>query len=262
MVARLWMIMMSAALAAAITLAQAQNSEFDALPKPAAPPPAPAVTEKPAAALPKSPSAAEIAAEKKAATEKLAAEKKAAADKALAEKKAAGEKAALEKAAEKEKAEKKAAALPADKEPPAAKKQGSALGAKQDSKDEGDIQLGRRMAPSAAIPPFPGDEKGPKTIEFLGSCASQYDRCMDQVREIGEKISASELCIPPDLYFATVTDRVRKWATLRPDIHGQPAGRVIAAALRSIYPCKRAAPATVPARTAAEKGGKAAKEAQ
>jgi Rap1a immunity proteins len=228
MVARLWMIMMSAALAAAITLAQAQNSEFDALPKPAAPPPAPAVTEKPAAALPKSPSAAE--------------------------------KAALEKAAEKEKAEKKAAALPADKEPPAAKKQGAALGAKQDSKDEGDIQLGRRMAPSAAIPPFPGDEKGPKTIEFLGSCASEYDRCMDQVREIGEKISASELCIPPDLYFATVTDRVRKWATLRPDIHGQPAGRVIAAALRSIYPCKRMAPPA--ARTAAEKGAKAAKEAQ
>jgi hypothetical protein len=244
MVARLWMIMMSAALAAAITLAQAQNSEFDALPKPAAPPPAPAVTEKPAAALPKSPSAAEIAVEKKAA-----------ADKAFAEKKTTAEKAATEKAAEK-----KAAALPADKEPTAAKKQGAALGAKQDSKDEGDIQLGRRMAPSAAIPPFPGDEKGPKTIEFLGSCASEYDRCMDQVREIGQKISASELCIPPDLYFATVTDRVRKWATLRPDIHGQPAGRVIAAALRSIYPCKRMAPPA--ARTAAEKGAKAAKEAQ
>jgi hypothetical protein len=79
------------------------------------------------------------------------------------------------------------------------------------------------------------------------------------VREVGEKLSAAELCVPPELYFNTVTDRVRKWATLRPDIHNQPAPRVIAAALRSIYPCKHAAPS----RTAAEKGGpKAAKAAQ
>jgi hypothetical protein len=239
MVARLWMIMMSAALAAAITLAQAQNSEFDALPRaavpaPAAPPPAPAVTEKPEQ---KQKSAAEIAAERKAAAEKAAAEKRAAAEKAAAEKAA----------------EKKAAALPAEKEPPAQKK-GAALNAKE---KEEDLPV-RRMAPSAAIPPWPGDEKGPKTIEFLGACPGNFDHCMDQVREIGEKISATELCIPPDLYFATVTDRVRKWATLRPDIHGQPAGRVIAAALRSIYPCKQ----TPPARTAAEKAAKAAKEAQ
>lgn len=239
MVARLWMIMMSAALAAAITLAQAQNSEFDALPRaaapaPAAPPPAPAVSEKPEQ---KQKSAAEIAAERKTAAGKAAAEKRAAAEKAAAEKAA----------------EKKAVALPPEKEPPAQKK-GAALNAKE--KDE-DIQLGRRMAPSAAIPPWPGDEKGPKTIEFLGACPGNFDHCMDQVREIGEKMSAAELCIPPDLYFATVTDRVRKWATLRPDIHGQPAGRVIAAALRSIYPCKPSA------RTAAEKGApKGAKAAQ
>ena len=212
------MIMMSAALAAAITLAQAQNSEFEALPRaavpaPAAPPPAPAVTEKPEQ---KQKSAAEIAAEKKAA-------------------------------------EKKASAAAAEKEPPAQKK-GATLNAKE---KEEDLPV-RRMAPSAAIPPWPGDEKGPKTIEFLGACPGNFDHCMDQVREIGEKISATELCIPPDLYFATVTDRVRKWATLRPDIHGQPAGRVIAAALRSIYPCKQ----TPPSRTAAEKAAKAAKEAQ
>src|ERR1700681_4036442 len=233
MVARLWMIMMSAALAAAITLAQAQNSEFEPLPRPAvpspaAPPPAPAVTEKPEQ---KQKSAAEIAAERKAAAEKAAAEKRAAAEKAAAEK--------------------KAVALPAEKEPPAQKK-GAALNAKE---KEEDIQPGRRMAPSAAIPPWPGDEKGPKTIEFLGACPGNFDHCMDQVREIGEKISATELCIPPDLYFATVTDRVRKWATLRPDIPAQPAGRVIAAALRSIYPCKQ----TPPARTTAEKAAKAAK---
>jgi hypothetical protein len=117
----------------------------------------------------------------------------------------------------------------------------------------------RRMAPSAAIPPFPGDEKGPKTLEFLGFCAKEYDRCMQTVRDVGEKLSATELCVPPELDFTTVTERVRKWATLRPDIHGQPVGRVIAAALRSIYPCKHAAPA----RTAAEKGApKAAKAAQ
>jgi hypothetical protein len=246
MIARLWLIMMSAAVAAVITLAQAQNSEFEALPKAVAPapPPAPAVTEKPEQ---KQKSAAEIAAERKAAAEKLAAEKRAAAEKAAAEK--AAEKKATAKDAIKEKA-----TAATEKEPPAQKK-GAALNAKE---KEEDIQLGRRMAPSAAIPPFPGDEKGPKTIDFLGSCASEYDRCMETVRDIGEKLPATELCVPPELYFNTVTDRVRKWATLRPDIHGLPAGRVIAAALRSIYPCKQ----TPPSRTAAEKAAKAAKEAQ
>ena len=250
-----WMLVTLVALPLALTAARAQNSEYDVLPRPAASAPAapPAVSEKPVQK-----SAADIAAEKKAAAAKAAEEKKEALEKTVAEKKDAAEKAALEKAAEKEKAEKKAAALPADKEP-AAKKQGAALGAKQDSKDEGDVQLGRRMAPSAAIPPWPGDEKGPKTIDFLGACPGNFDHCMDQVREIGEKMSAAELCIPPDLYFATVTDRVRKWATLRPDIHGLPAGRVIAAALKSIYPCKQ----SPPARTAAEKAApKPAKTAQ
>jgi hypothetical protein len=238
-----WMLVTLAALPLALTAARAQNSEYDSLPRPAAsapaaPPAAPAVSEKPAAPQPKS--AAAIAAERKATAEKAAEEKKA--------------------AAEKEKTEKKAAALPAEKESPEVKKQGAAPNAKQDSKEkEEDVQLGHRMAPSAAIPPWPGDEKGPKTIDFLGACPGNFDRCMDQVREIGEKISATELCIPQDLYFATVTDRVRKWATLRPDVHGLPAGRVIAAALRSIYPCKQ----TPPARTAAEKvAPKPAKTAQ
>ena len=226
MVARLWMLMMSAAIAAAITLAQAQDSEYEALPKPAAA--APAASEKPV----------EHPAQAKGAPQTR-------------------QKAAEKKAADKE----KSAAVPADLPPQ--KKQGAALGAKQDSaalKDkEEDLPPMRKMAPSAAIPPFPGDEKGPKTVEFLGNCASDYDRCMQAVRDVGEKLPAAELCIPEDLYFNTVTERVRKWATLRPDIHGQPAGRVIAAALRSIYPCKR----TPPARTAAEKGApKGAKAAQ
>ncbi len=217
----IWTLMTLAALPLAMSAAYAQTSEYDVLPEPAvaAPAPVPAVTEKPAAGRP---SQAKIAPEPK--------------------QKSAGEKAA------------------AEKEPLAARKQGAALNAKQDSgKDkEEDLPL-RKMAPSAAIPPFPGDEKGPKTIEFLGSCASDYDRCMEAVRDVGEKLSATELCVPPEIYFNTVTERVRKWATLRPDIHGQPAPRVIAAALRSIYPCKHAAPS----RTAAEKGGpKGAKAAQ
>ena len=97
-----------------------------------------------------------------------------------------------------------------------------------------------------------------KSSVFGGFCASEYDRCMQTVRDIGEKLPAADICIPAELDFTTVTERVRKWATLRPDIHGQPVGRVIAAALRSIYPCKH----TTPSRTAAEKGAKAAKEAQ
>jgi Rap1a immunity proteins len=214
-----WMLAMLVALPLAIATAQAQNPEYDPLPKPAAlvPPPAasvpaPAATTHPAPALPKE---AKTAPEKQKAAEKAAKEK-----------------------------------APAT----------AALGAKPEPKQkEEDQPLGRRMAPSAAIPPFPGDEKGPKTIEFLGACPGNFDRCMDQVREIGEKIPGAELCIPQDVYFATVTDRVRKWATLRPDVQGLPAGRVIAAALRSIYPCKH----TPPARTAAEKGApKAAKSAQ
>jgi hypothetical protein len=217
----IWTLMTLAALPLAMSAAYAQTSEYDVLPEPvvAAPPPPPAVTEKPAAAHP---SQVKIAPEPK-------------------------QKSASEKAA-------------AGKEPLAAQKQGAALNAKQDAgKDKEEDLPARKMAPSAAIPPFPGDEKGPKTIEFLGSCANDFDRCMEAVRDVGEKLSAAELCVPPELYFNTVTDRVRKWATLRPDIHGQPAPRVIAAALRSIYPCKH----TPPARTAAEKGGaKGAKAAQ
>jgi hypothetical protein len=217
-----------AALSLAIVAARAQNSEYDALPEPAAsaPPPAPAVSEKPTAGHP---------AQTKGAPEP--------------KQKSAGEKAA----------EKKAAAAGAEKEPAAQKKQGAALGAKPDSAKEKEEDLPvRHMAPSAAIPPWPGDEKGPKTIEFLGACPGNFDRCMDQVREIGEKLPDTELCIPSEIYFATVTDRVRKWATLRPDIHSLPAGRVIAAALRSIYPCKRGTPVRAAAEKGAPKGAKAA----
>jgi hypothetical protein len=217
----IWTLVTLAALPLAMAAAYAQNSEYDALPEPAmaAPAPVPAVTEKPAIGHP---SQVKIAPEPK--------------------QKSAGEKAA------------------AEKETLAARKQRAALNAKQDSGKDKDEDLPmRRMAPSAAIPPFPGDEKGPKTIEFLGFCASEYDRCMQTVRDVGEKLPAAELCIPTELDFTTVTERVRKWATLRPDIHGQPVGRVIAAALRSIYPCNHG----TPSRTAAEKGGpKAAKAAQ
>ena len=218
-----WVLVTLAALPLALTAAYAQTSEYDALAKPAAaaPPPASAASEKPAALHP---------AQAKGAPE--------------SKQKSAGEKAA----------EKKAAAAAAEKEPLAQKKQGAALNAKPETgKDKEEDLPVRRMAPSAAIPPFPGDEKAPKTIEFLGFCASEYDRCMQTVRDVGEKLPAAELCIPAELDFTTVTERVRKWATLRPDIHGQPVPRVIAAALRSIYPCKRAAPA----RTAADKGAKA-----
>ena len=224
---------MSAALVAAFSLAWAQTSEFDALPKPpkvAAPPPSPSEP---------TPSAHE----KSAVTEP--------------KQKSAGDKTQVrEQAKEKENAKEKAAVLPGAQEAAREAARKSAA-IKEKEKDEGEIQA-RKMAPSAAIPPWPGDEKGPKTIEFLGACPGNFDRCMDQVRDVGEKMSSAELCIPADSYFANVTDRVRKWATLRPDIQNLPSGRVIAAALRSIYPCKAGAPA----RTAAEKGTKGAKAAQ
>ena len=178
----------------------------------------------------------------------------------LPEPAAAAPPAAADKPAAAHPAQAKGAAGPkqksaAEKELPGQKTPAAALNAKLDGAKEKEEDLPvRRMAPSAALAPFPGDEKGPKTIEFLGSCANDFDRCMQTVRDVGEKLSDSELCIPAELYFNTVTDRVRKWATLRPDIHGQPAARVIAAALRSIYPCKRG---TTPARTAADKGAKA-----
>jgi len=204
-----------AASAVALATARAQDSEYEALPEPAAPvqsAPVPA----PAAEKPAGHPAAAKAAEPK--------------------QKSPGEKAAAEKAG----AQKKAAT------------------ANVREKEE-ELTLGRRMAPSAAIPAFPGDEKAPKTLDFLGNCAGDYERCMQLVRAVGEKLPDTEVCVPAELDFTTVTERVRKWATLRPDIHGQPAPRVIAAALRAIYPCKH----LPPARTAAEKGApRATKTAQ
>ena len=209
-----WMIAMLVALPLATAAAQAQNSEYEALPEPAAPAPAVAVPAPAASAMPAVPLPPK---EPKAAIE--------------SKPKPAAEKAGKEK------------------EP------GAALAARPEPKQKEDnAPLGRPMAPSATIPPFPGDEKGPKTIEFLGACAGNYDHCMDVIREVGEKLPDSELCIPPDLYFSTVTERVRKWATLRPDVQNLPVQRVIAAALKSIYPCKHGSPA----RTAAEPKAKTA----
>jgi hypothetical protein len=213
-----WMLAALAALPLALGAARAQNSEYDALPEPAAP--APTAIEAP------HPQAVAPAPTKSATPSK----------------------------------EKSAPAIGAKE--PAKKQNAAALNAKSDNakpkEPEPELSPGRRMAPSAAIPPFAGDEKAPKTIDFLGGCAGDYDRCMQTIREVGEKLPDAEICIPPELDFTTVTERVRKWATLRPDVHGLPIPRVIAAALRSIYPCKH----TPPARTAAERGASKAKAAQ
>jgi len=102
---------------------------------------------------------------------------------------------------------------------------------------------------------LPADDKGPRAINFIGNCLNNYDNCMQYVREQAEKIPKGDICFPEGIDQVDITEKVRKFITLRPAIHGQAANRVVSEALYGIYPCRR----TAPARTAGSpKGAKAA----
>ncbi len=155
---------------------------------------------------------------------------------------------AAEKAAEK----KKAALEKTTKKEKEAKGERSASTDSDDALPRGRIPEDGTLKNAARLP---ADDKGPRAINFIGNCLNNYDNCMQFVREQVEKIPKSDICFPEGVDQVDITEKVRKFITLRPAIHSQAANRVVTEALYGIYPCKRAA---APARTAgAPKGAKA-----
>lgn len=189
----------------------------EAAPKPAAEAPkeatAPAASPTPASVeKPKpKPAPAPTAAEKKALERELAKEQ--AKEKA---KEAAIEKEKKKKAA----AEKKEKSQKTAKEPPEPKPQRTEL---KNAK-------------------LPADDKGPRAIEFITKCLDNYDKCIAYVNELAQKIPSGDVCLQTASDQQEITEKVRKFITLRPAIHDQAANRVVTEALYVIYPCKRGAP--------------------
>jgi hypothetical protein len=71
---------------------------------------------------------------------------------------------------------------------------------------------------------------------------------MAYVNERAEKIPAGDVCFQNAADQQEITEKVRKFITLRPAMHGEAANRVVTEALYVIYPCRRA-----PERTAGKK---------
>jgi hypothetical protein len=154
-----------------------------------------------------------------------------------------------EKAAEK----KKAAQEKAAKKETKGERSASTDAASDDALPRGRVPEDATLKNAAKLP---ADDKGPRALNFIGNCLNNYDNCMQYVRELAEKIPKSDICFPEGIDQVDITEKVRKFITLRPAIHSQAANRVVTEALYGIYPCKRAA---TPARTAgAPKGAKAA----
>ncbi|HWJ99871.1 MAG TPA: hypothetical protein VNR41_04100 [Xanthobacteraceae bacterium] len=154
------------------------------------------------------------------------------------------------KAAEKEKDKKKKAAEKHEKQDKNHKQ------AKEHAKEQTKVQAKEKDIPEPKpervdlknANKLPADDKGPRAIDFLGGCANNYDKCMAYVNEQAEKIPNGEVCLQGAADQQEVTEKVRKFITLRPAIHGQAANRMVAEALYVIYPCRRA-----PERTAGRK---------
>jgi hypothetical protein len=91
---------------------------------------------------------------------------------------------------------------------------------------------------------LPPDDKGPRAIEFIGKCLDNYDKCMAYVNEQAQKIPNGEVCLQSAADQQEITEKVRKFITLRPAIHGQAANRMVTEALFVIYPCRRASERT------------------
>lgn len=100
---------------------------------------------------------------------------------------------------------------------------------------------------------LPPDDKGPRAIDFLGACASNYDKCQQFLREQVKKIPDGDVCFSDSTDQVEVTEKVRKYITLRPAIHHLAANRMVAEALYVMYPCKRAAPRSAEKRSKKQK---------
>lgn len=146
------------------------------------------------------------------------------------------------KAAEKEKDKKKKAAEKHEKQEKnhkQAKEPAKEKDIAEPKPDRVDLKNANRLPP---------DDKGPRAIDFLGGCASNYEQCMAFVNEQAQKIPNGEVCLQNAADQQEITEKVRKFITLRPAIHGQAANRMVTEALYVIYPCRR-----VPARSAGRK---------
>jgi hypothetical protein len=107
---------------------------------------------------------------------------------------------------------------------------------------------------AAKLPP---DDKGPRAISFISNCLDNYDNCEKFVQRQAERIPKGEICFPEGVDQVDVTEKVRKFITLRPAIHDQAANRVVTEALYGIYSCRRVTPARTSAdKSAAPKGAK------
>lgn len=151
----------------------------------------------------------------------------------------AAEKKAQERELAKEQAKEKAKEAAIEKE----KKKKAAAEKKEKSekmaKEPPEQKLERTELKNAKLP---ADDKGPRAIEFISKCLDNYDRCMAYVNELAQKIPSGDVCLQTASDQQEVTEKVRKFITLRPAIHDQAANRVVTEALYVIYPCKRAAP--------------------
>jgi hypothetical protein len=146
------------------------------------------------------------------------------------------------KAAEKEKDKKKKAAEKHEKQEKnhkQAKEQAKEKDIAEPKPDRVELKNANRLPP---------DDKGPRAIDFLGGCANNYEQCMAFVNEQAQKIPNGEVCLQNAADQQEITEKVRKFITLRPAIHGQAANRMVTEALYVIYPCRRA-----PARSAGHK---------
>src|SRR5579885_14446 len=268
-------VLLLAALAAALSLesapARAQAaSEFAPLPKPPAKPKrpkpaepakteAPASEPKPAAAAPAEPQTPAVTSEPAAAAAPAAAAgvKEPAASAASAspapaeapapqaEKKAEEKEQPKEPAKNlaKEKAATHAKELAKEKELKEEKKKAAEKKEKQNEQAEKEpLEPKPQKADWKYAAKLPADDKGPRAIEFISKCLDNYDRCMAYVNERAEKIPAGDICLQSAADEQAITEKVRKFITLRPAMHGEAANRVVTEALYVIYPCRRAAP--------------------
>jgi hypothetical protein len=152
---------------------------------------------------------------------------------------------AAELAAEEKKAAQEKAAK---REKEARGERSASTGAVNDEKPlRGRIPEDGTLKNAAKLPP---DDKGPRAISFISKCLDNYDNCQRFVGEQADRIPKGDICFPDGIDQVDITEKVRKFITLRPAIHDQAANRVVTEALYDIYPCKRAAPA----HTAADKG--------
>jgi hypothetical protein len=191
-------------------------------------PASPAPAEQPQAAPAQKVEEKEPAKEKEQAQEKAQEKAKASA------KEIAKEKAKEEKAKEKSHAKELAKEKEEKKKKEAERKEKQKERAEKEAPEPKQKKVEWRFASK-----LPADDKGPRAIEFISKCLDNYDKCIAYVSERAEKIPEGDVCLQSASDQQEITEKVRKFITLRPAMHGEAANRVVTEALYVIYPCRR-----------------------